>query len=119
MTGVASRQSANAAAEYERNPNSSGAAFNMHHCKPNLNLRFNWFSNLTADEALVFIQYDSAPNDSAVFRPTLHTACNIPGSEGLHQRESVEVRLLIMLPIDRAPHETPKIIRDVDSSAKL
>eukprot|EP01047_Picozoa_sp_COSAG01_P016122 COSAG01_NODE_819_length_13340_cov_133.198172_5_plen_43_part_00 len=33
-----------------------------------------------------------------MFRPTLHTAVDIPGSEGKHQRESLELRMNGYLP---------------------
>jgi hypothetical protein len=43
-------------------------------------------------------RYDSDPPGGGVFRPTLHTAVDIPGSEGKHQRESLELRMNGYLP---------------------
>jgi hypothetical protein len=82
--------------EYELNPNGDGS--NMHVCKPNDNQRWYYYADMTCDEVLVFITYDSHPADE-IFRPTLHSAVAIPGSEGLQPRESVEVRFFAELPL--------------------
>ena len=76
---------------YELNPNAP-KPFNAHYCRPNPGQRWNYYSHLTKDEALAFTTYDSTPADGQLFRPTLHTAVQIPGSEGRTPRVSVEVR---------------------------
>ena len=85
--------------EYNLNPNAKPRPFNAHYCKPNNAQRWNYYSAMTRDEALVFTTYDSHPADGEVFCPTLHTAVAIPGSEGLQERESVEVRFFPYLPL--------------------
>jgi hypothetical protein len=81
---------------YELNPNAP-EPFNAHYCHPNDLHRWNYYSNMTKDEALVFITYDSSPSDGGLFRPTLHTAVRIPDSDGLTPRESVEIRFFAHL----------------------
>ena len=76
---------------YELNPNAP-KPFNAHYCVPNPGHRWHYYSAMTQDESLVFTTYDSAPRESEMFRPTLHTAVAIPGSDGLTPRMSVEVR---------------------------
>jgi len=76
---------------YELNPNAP-KPFNAHYCRPNPDQRWNYYSELGRDEALVFTTYDSTPGDGQLFRPTLHTAVQIPGTEGGTPRVSVEVR---------------------------
>ena len=85
--------------EYNLNPNAKPRPFNAHYCKPNDAQRWNYYSAMTNDEALVFTTYDSHPPDGEVFCPTLHTAVPIPDSDGLQERESVEVRFFVQLPI--------------------
>ena len=85
--------------EYDLNPNAKPRPFNAHYCKPNDGQRWNYFSAMTRDESLVFTTYDSHPSDGAVFCPTLHTAVPMPGSEGLQERQSVEVRFFPSLPL--------------------
>ncbi len=85
--------------EYDLNPNAKPRPFNAHYCKPNDAQRWNYYSAMTRDEALVFTTYDSHPPDGDIFCPTLHTAVPIPGSEGLQERESVEVRFFVRLPL--------------------
>ena len=85
--------------EYNLNPNAKPRPFNAHYCKPNDAQRWHYYSAMTRDEALVFTTYDSHPADSEVFCPTLHTAVPIPGSEGLQERKSVEVRFFANLPL--------------------
>ncbi len=85
--------------EYDLNPNGGDPRFNMHNCKPNSGQRWYHYSDMTRDEVLVFITYDSHPSDGDIFRPTLHSAVSIPGSEGLQPRESVEVRFFAQLPL--------------------
>ena len=85
--------------EYDLNPNAKPRPFNAHYCKPNDAQRWNYYSAMTRDEALVFTTYDSHPTDGDVFCPTLHTAVPLPGSEGLQERESVEVRFFANLPL--------------------
>lgn len=76
---------------YELNPNAP-KPFNAHYCTPNQAHRWSYYSAMTPDESLVFTTYDSSPADGEIFRPTLHTAVAIPGSDGLTPRMSVEVR---------------------------
>ena len=85
--------------EYDLNPNAKPRPFNAHYCKPNDGQRWNYFPAMTRDEALVFTTYDSHPTDGEVFCPTLHTAVPMPGSEGLQERESIEVRFFPNLPL--------------------
>lgn len=85
--------------EYNLNPNAKPRPFNAHYCKPNDAQRWNYYSRMTKDEALVFTTYDSHPAGDEVFCPTLHTAVPMPGSEGLQERESVEVRFFPSLPL--------------------
>ncbi len=85
--------------EYDLNPNALPKPFNAHYCKPNDAQRWHFYSAMTRDEALVFTTYDSHPADGEVFCPTLHTAVRIPGSEGLQERVSVEVRFFANLPL--------------------
>lgn len=81
--------------EYNLNPNAKPRPFNAHYCKPNDQQRWHYYSEMTADEALVFTTYDSHPTDDEIFCPTLHTAVPIPNSEGLQERKSVEVRFFV------------------------
>ena len=76
---------------YELNPNAP-KPFNAHYCRPNPGQRWNYYSHIAKDEALVFTTYDSNPGDGELFRPTLHTAVQIPGTDGRTPRVSVEVR---------------------------
>ncbi len=76
---------------YELNPNAP-KPFNAHFCHPNPAQRWNYYSGMTKDEALVFTTYDSNPEDGRLFRPTLHSSVPIPDSEGLTPRVSIEVR---------------------------
>ena len=85
--------------EYNLNPNAKPRPFNAHYCKPNPAQRWHYYSAMTRDEALVFTTYDSHPADGDVFCPTLHTAVPIPGSEGLQERISVEIRFFANLPL--------------------
>ena len=85
--------------DYDLNPNALPKPFNAHYCKPNDAQRWHFYSAMTRDEALVFTTYDSHPADGEVFCPTLHTAVRIPGSEGLQERVSVEVRFFANLPL--------------------
>ena len=71
--------------------------FNAHYCRPNTTHRWYYYSGMSKNEALVFTTYDSQPEDGALFRPTLHTAVAIPGSEHLKPRVSVEVRFFAYL----------------------
>lgn len=87
--------------EYNLNPNAKPRPFNAHYCKPNDAQRWHYYSHMTRDEALVFTTYDSHPQDNPVFCPTLHTAVPLPNSEGLQQRESVEVRFFPRLPLPK------------------
>ena len=83
--------------EYDLNPNALPKPFNAHYCKPNDAQRWHYYAAMSRDEALVFTTYDSHPADGEIFCPTLHTAVPIPGSEGLQERQSVEVRFLANL----------------------
>ena len=85
--------------EYNLNPNAKPRPFNAHYCKPNDAQRWHYYSRQTRDEALVFTTYDSHPADGEVFCPTLHTAVALPNSDGLQERESVEVRFFPTLPL--------------------
>ncbi len=76
---------------YELNPNAP-KPFNAHYCRPNRDQRWNYYSHIAQDEALVFTTYDSNPDDGELFRPTLHTAVQIPGTDDCTSRVSVEVR---------------------------
>jgi hypothetical protein len=57
-----------------------------------------YFSDLTRDEVMVFVTFDSHP-DGDTFIPTLHTAIDLPGQEQEPPRESCEIRVLCMLPL--------------------
>jgi hypothetical protein len=81
---------------YSLNPNAP-KPFNAHYCTPSPAHRWYYYSNMSKDEALVFTTYDSHPADGELFRPTLHTAVRIPGSEGQTRRESVEVRFFAFI----------------------
>lgn len=85
--------------EYNLNPNAVPRPFNAHYCKPNDEQRWYYYSSMSRDEALVFTTYDSHPEDGGIFCPTLHTAVDIPDSEGLQERKSVEVRFFARLPL--------------------
>ena len=85
--------------EYNLNPNAKPRPFNAHYCRPNDAQRWHYYSAMTRDEALVFTTYDSHPAQGGIFRPTLHTAVPIDGSEGRQRRESVEVRFFPTLPL--------------------
>ena len=85
--------------EYNLNPNAKPKPFNAHYCKPNQSQKWYYYSDMTQDEALVFTTYDSHPMGGQVFCPTLHTAVPIPDSDGLQERESVEVRFFVQLPL--------------------
>jgi len=50
-----------------------------------------YFPKLTKEEVMVFVTFDSGPGDD--FVPTLHTAIDLPGTEGLAGRESCEIRV--------------------------
>lgn len=76
---------------YELNPNAP-KPFNAHYCRANARQDWNYYSAMTKDEALVFTTYDSTPDDGLLFRPTLHTAVKIPGTENSIPRVSIEVR---------------------------
>ena len=90
------------------NPNAT-PRFNMHSVRPKDEQRWCLFSEQTRDEALIFLGYDSHPDGGEIFRPTLQTAVDIPGSAGLHQRESIEVRLFCTLPLDPGGTSTAKL----------
>lgn len=83
--------------EYNLNPNAKPRPFNAHYCKPNYKQRWNYYSAMTKDEALAFTTYDSHPPYDEIFCPTLHTAVPLPNSEGLQERNSVEVRFFVQL----------------------
>lgn len=83
--------------EYNLNPNAKPRPFNAHYCKPNESQRWHYYSDMTNEEALVFTTYDSHPANGEIFCPTLHTAVAIPDSNGLQERESVEVRFFVQL----------------------
>ncbi len=85
--------------EYDLNPNAKPRPFNAHYCKPNDGQRWSYYSSMTRDEVLVFTTYDSHPADGEICCPTLHTAVPMPGSEGLQERQSVEVRFFPNLPL--------------------
>ncbi|MDE0442810.1 MAG: CmcJ/NvfI family oxidoreductase [Gammaproteobacteria bacterium] len=85
--------------EYDLNPSAKPRPFNAHYCKPNDGQRWSYYSSMTCDEALVFTTYDSHPADGEIFCPTLHTAVPMAGSEGLQERQSVEVRFFPNLPL--------------------
>lgn len=74
--------------------------FNAHYCLPNAGQRWYYYSGMRSDEALVFTTYDSQPDDGQLFRPTLHTAVALPGSENRLPRVSVEVRFFGFLDTD-------------------
>lgn len=94
--------------EYNLNPNAKPRPFNAHYCKPNDGQRWHYYSGMTNDEALVFTTYDSHPANGGVFCPTLHTAVAIPDTNGLQERESVEVRFFVQLdlPMERSTQST-------------
>lgn len=85
--------------EYNLNPNAKPKPFNAHYCKPNDGQRWHYYSSMSKDEVLVFTTYDSHPPDNDIFCPTLHTAVPLPDSDGMQERESVEVRFFVQLPI--------------------
>ena len=84
--------------EYKLNVNAP-VPFNAHYCKPNDDQRWYYYPKMSRDEALVFLTYDSHPPYGGLFCPTLHTAVDLPDSEGLQPRQSVEVRIFAELPL--------------------
>ncbi|MDC0214804.1 hypothetical protein OAL14_08305 [Gammaproteobacteria bacterium] len=84
--------------EYKLNVNAP-VPFNAHYCKPNDDQRWYYYPKMSRDEALVFLTYDSHPPYGGLFCPTLHTAVDVPDSEGLQPRQSVEVRIFAELPL--------------------
>ena len=84
--------------EYKPNVNAP-KPFNAHYCKPNDDQRWYYYSKMNQEEALVFLTYDSHPPGGDLFRPTLHTAVQLPDSDGLQPRESIEVRIFAELPL--------------------
>ena len=112
--------------EYDLNPNAKPRPFNAHYGKPNDAQRWHPPARIPGEPrraarhaggppalpagtnaapcsfASAFrrrrIHY-SHPTDGELFCPTLCTAVPIPGSEGLQERESVEVRFFANLPL--------------------
>jgi hypothetical protein len=78
--------------EYYLNPNAP-VPFHAHYCKPNSDQRWYYYPKMCIDEALVFLTYDSSPQQIGVFKPTLHTAVDIPNSANLQPRQSIEIRV--------------------------
>ena len=76
---------------YSKNMNAP-KPFNAHYANPSQAHRWHYYAAMARDEALVFTTYDSSPPGGEIFRPTLHTAVAIPGSEERTPRMSVEVR---------------------------
>ncbi|MEM7015946.1 MAG: CmcJ/NvfI family oxidoreductase [Pseudomonadota bacterium] len=76
---------------YEPNLNAP-KPFNAHYCRPNSGQHWNYYSQMIKNEALIFTTYDSTPDDGHLFKPTLHTAVRMPGSDGKTPRVSIEVR---------------------------
>ena len=66
-------------------------------CDYSPNHRWVYFPNLTRDEVLVFTIFDSLDGDD--FIPTMHTAIDLPGSDGLQLRESCEIRINALVPL--------------------
>lgn len=94
--------------EYDLNPNAKPRPFNAHYGKPNDAQRWHPPARMPRRAARhaggpsAFrrrrVHY-SHPTDGELFCPTLCTAVPIPGSEGLQERESVEVRFFANLPL--------------------
>lgn len=66
--------------------------------------QWHYFSDLTWDEAMVFVTFDSHP-PGGVFVPTMHTAVSLPGQEREPPRESCEIRCMVLLPL---PADAPR-----------
>jgi len=62
----------------------------------NPNHEWYYYPNLTRDEVMVFVTFDSADGDA--FIPTMHTAIDLPGTDGLQGRESCEIRINALVP---------------------
>ena len=52
-----------------------------------------YFPRMTTSENLVFLGYDSHPPGGGIVRSTMHSAVEIPGTKGLPQRQSCEIRV--------------------------
>ena len=69
------------------------------YCNPNADQRWYYYSKMNHEEALVFLTNDSHPPDGDLFSPPLHTAVQLPDSDGLQPRECIEVRIFAELPL--------------------
>jgi len=92
---------------YQKNPGLH-AKGNMTAMPPSDDHEWNYYPDMTREEVLVFLTYDSdpQPNDlfgskGAPFTPTMHTAVAISDTDHLHQRESVEMRYFAYSPLPR------------------
>ncbi len=92
---------------YIKNPGLH-AKGNMTAMPPSDDHEWNYYPDMTREEVLVFLTYDSdpQPNDlfgskGAPFTPTMHTAVAISDTDHLHQRESVEMRYFAYSPLPR------------------
>jgi hypothetical protein len=65
-----------------------------------------YFSDLTRDEVMVFVTFDSHP-EGGVFIPTLHSAIDLPGQDHEPPRESCEIRVLCLLPLPGTDSKIP------------
>mgnify|MGYP001242156376 CR=1 FL=1 len=90
---------------YRKNPGLH-AVGNMSTMPPDDDHKWHYYPQMTLDEVLVFLTYDSDPqpndlfgSEGAPFTPTMHTAVNIPDTDHLHQRESVEMRYFAYSPL--------------------
>merc|ERR1711920_1064662 len=63
--------------------------------------RWCYFSDMVADEAALFKTYDSTSDDRITGRYTIHSAFDDPNTKDTDPaRESIEVRVLAIMPAD-------------------
>jgi hypothetical protein len=85
----------------------NGELADNYHLSPKNSRWHRWFyyPDMTGDEAIIFIQYDSDPFASA--RYVFHASATIQDLETIdHDRESIEVRLVAFFPADREQQNT-------------
>jgi hypothetical protein len=63
-------------------------------CSPSSVQKWSYYPKMLASETLVFLGYDSEPPGGGIVRSTMHSAVHIPGTKGLPQRQSLEMRLM-------------------------
>ena len=98
-------------------------AFEIYRARASAAHEWFWFPELTREETVAFVTYDSHPEARRVtagggagaggggqavpFIPTMHTAVELPGTEGAKVRESVEARVCVLLPLPPGEAEAP------------